>query len=148
MRIPGLQEILLRDGYSSEDTIDIYIAYLSGGIEAAVDAFKWADDTEHDYSGELRRVIQKWQTEKDGWEEVATSFLIANSASAAFSEMVNKEIYMEDIITISLDAIKVMEDGLKKLGITLTDAQVDEIYVPMLGVLEKLSKWPDYRHEH
>jgi uncharacterized protein with ATP-grasp and redox domains len=60
----------------------------------------------------------------------------------------NNEIYMEDITTISLDAIKVIEDGLKKLGITLTDKQVDEIYVPMVEKLEEISKWPDYRHEH
>lgn len=147
MRIPELSEVLLRYGYNEEDIAEIQSVYLSGGIEKAVNAFKWVDDAEHDYSGELRDVIKKWQTEKDGIEEVASAFLIANSASTAFSE-VKKEICMEDIITVSLAAIKTIEDELKKLGITLTDKQVDEIYVPMLEILEKLSKWPDYRHEH
>ena len=55
--------------------------------------------------------------------------------------------YMEDVITISLKAFKEIEDGLKLYGITLTPEQEDEIYVPMLNKLEMLSNC-NYRHEH
>lgn len=55
--------------------------------------------------------------------------------------------YMEDVITISLGAMKEIEDGLKKFGITLTGAQEDEIYIPILEKLEKLSNG-DYRSQN
>jgi len=58
----------------------------------------------------------------------------------------NKEIAMEDVSTISLAAMKAIEDGLKEFGITLTPEQEDEVYVPMSEKVEKLAGYPDYRH--
>jgi len=189
MRIPELPEILLMNGYDEEDIAEIESAYLSGGLEAAVNAFKWADDAEHDYGGELRRVILKWQTKKDEIETIAKAFLEIERADPKVSEVFipnnkdgdkivedlknwlkevgeveddtefkkefrkvfaprdKKEMWMDDVSTISLAAMKTIEDGLKEFGITLTDEQEDEIYVPMLEKLEKFSNC-NYRHEH
>lgn len=60
--------------------------------------------------------------------------------------VVAKEIAMEDVSTISLAAMKAIEDGLKEFGITLTPEQEDEVYVPMSEKVEKLAGYPDYRH--
>lgn len=54
--------------------------------------------------------------------------------------------YMEDVVSISLAAMKEIEDGLKKNGITLTPEQEDEFYVPIWERLEKYSNG-DYRSQ-
>ena len=58
----------------------------------------------------------------------------------------NNDMYMEDVATISLDAMKAIEDGLKKFGIELTPEQEDEFYVPIWEKLEKYSNG-NYRRE-
>lgn len=58
------------------------------------------------------------------------------------------DVYMEDIHSIGLEAMKVVEERLKEKGVVLTDQQQDEIYVPMCDALEKACGHPDYRHEH
>jgi hypothetical protein len=50
-----------------------------------------------------------------------------------------KELYMEDVQTISLMAFNEIENGLKEFGIKLTPEQEDEIYVPIVEKLEKYS---------
>lgn len=57
----------------------------------------------------------------------------------------SKEIAMEDVRSIGLDAMAVIEAKLKEFGITLTDGQDDEIYVPMVAAIEKIAGYPDYR---
>ena len=47
--------------------------------------------------------------------------------------------YMEDVSTIFLAAMKEIEEGLKKFGITLTPEQEDEFYVLIWERLEKYS---------
>jgi len=56
-----------------------------------------------------------------------------------------KEIAMEDVRSIALDAMHVVQEKLKEFGITLTDEQDDEIYVPLADTLERLAGYPDYR---
>ena len=60
----------------------------------------------------------------------------------------SRQIYMEDVHSISLAAMKVVEDGLKEFDIVLTPEQDDEIYVPLDNTIEKLAGCPDYAHEH
>ena len=57
------------------------------------------------------------------------------------------ELYMEDVRTISLRAMKEIEDGLKSYGITLTPEQEDEFYVPIIDKLENYSNG-NYRSEN
>ena len=61
--------------------------------------------------------------------------------------MTNNDMYMEDVATISLDAMREIENGLKKFNITLTGEQEDEFYVPIWEKLEKYSNG-NYRREH
>lgn len=56
-----------------------------------------------------------------------------------------KDIYMEDIASISLDAMKVIEDWLAKYGIKIKPEQEDDIYVPIHDFLEKIAGYPEYR---
>jgi hypothetical protein len=60
----------------------------------------------------------------------------------------SKTIAMEDVKSIGLDALKVVEDKLKEFGIELTDEQSDLIYVPMIDTIEKVAKYPDYRNHN
>ncbi len=57
----------------------------------------------------------------------------------------SKTIAMEDVKSIALDALKVVEDKLKEFGIEMTDEQSDSVYVPMCDTIEKVAKYPDYR---
>jgi DNA-directed RNA polymerase alpha subunit len=57
----------------------------------------------------------------------------------------SKDIAMEDVKSIGLDAMKVIQEKLKEFGITLTDEQEDAIYVPMVDAIEKVAGCPDYR---
>ena len=56
--------------------------------------------------------------------------------------------YMEDVHSIGLDAMKVIEEELKKYGIKMTPEQEDGIYLPMCDAIEKIVGYPDYRHHH
>ena len=56
----------------------------------------------------------------------------------------SKEAYMEDVRSIALEAMKLVEEKLKEHGIVLTDEQNDEIYVPMCDTIEKFCGYPDY----
>ena len=53
------------EGYNDEDIDAIVEAYFSFGIGAAVRTYEWADDAEHDFSGELRGVIIEWEKENN-----------------------------------------------------------------------------------
>lgn len=55
-----------------------------------------------------------------------------------------KEIYMEDVRNISLEAMALIETRLKEFGIELKDGQDDLIYVPMEEAIEKIAGCPDY----
>jgi hypothetical protein len=63
----------------------------------------------------------------------------------AEDKAMSKTIAMEDVHSIGLEALKLVKDRLKEYGIELTDAQDDELYVPMCDVMEKLAGYPDYR---
>jgi hypothetical protein len=57
-----------------------------------------------------------------------------------------KDIAMEDVKSIALEAMEHIEQRLKEYGITLADKEDDEIYVPMCNTIEKIAKYPDYRN--
>ena len=61
--IEELVEYLIRYGYNEEDADEIHNAYYIGGIKGAVDKFRWADDETHDYTSELKKIIEDWQVE-------------------------------------------------------------------------------------
>jgi len=56
-----------------------------------------------------------------------------------------KEIYMEDVRNMSLEAFQVIENKLKEFDIVLTTEQEDSIYLPLTTALEKIANYPDYR---
>ena len=58
----------------------------------------------------------------------------------------SKEIAMEDVGSISLEAMKVIQDGLKEYGIELTAEQEDDLFVPMKDTIERIAGNPDYRN--
>ena len=55
-----LNNYLQSQGFNDEDALKAAEAYIKGGIEMAVDTFRWADDSKHDYSGELKDTILEW----------------------------------------------------------------------------------------
>ena len=55
---------------------------------------------------------------------------------------------MEDVHSIALAAMGVVEEKLKEFDIVLTPEQDDEIYVPLDNTIERLAGYPDYAHEH
>lgn len=55
-----------------------------------------------------------------------------------------KELYMEDVHSIALEATELVQKRLKEFGIELTDAEEDEIYVPLDNAIEKHSNG-DYK---
>jgi hypothetical protein len=57
------------------------------------------------------------------------------------------DMYMEDAHAIGLKAMEAIAKELKEYGVTLTDAQEDQIYLPMIAVIEMLGNCY-YRHEH
>ena len=57
-----------------------------------------------------------------------------------------KEMYMDDVHSIALEATELIEKRLKEFGIELNDQQEDEIYVPLIDTIEKYSNG-NYRHE-
>lgn len=56
-----------------------------------------------------------------------------------------KEIAMEDVNSIGLEAMELIGNRLKEFGIELKPGQDDLIYVPMVEALEKIAGCPDYR---
>jgi hypothetical protein len=55
-----------------------------------------------------------------------------------------KTIYMEDVRSIGLEAMALIEKRLLEFGIELKDGQDDLIYVPMEEAIEKIAGSPDY----
>ena len=56
------------------------------------------------------------------------------------------EMYMEDVRNIAVDADTLIEERLKKFGITLTNEQEDDIHNKIWEILESVSNM-NYRHE-
>lgn len=56
-----LQSYLFKCGYGDEDADEIAHQYHESGIESAVKRFEYANDYEHDYTGELRYYIREWE---------------------------------------------------------------------------------------
>ena len=67
--IEELCEYLVRYGYNEEDADEIHDAYLIDGIDGAVKAFEWANDGRHDWTSELKDVIEDWQKEVGEYRE-------------------------------------------------------------------------------
>ena len=61
--IEELCEYLMRHGYQKDIADDIHNAYVRGGLKEALDWFEWANDDEHDSTGELRNYIENWREE-------------------------------------------------------------------------------------
>lgn len=57
-----------------------------------------------------------------------------------------KNIYMEDISSIALEAYDIIYKEFKDRGIEITDEEGDKIFVPLLETLEKFCNYPDYRN--
>lgn len=64
--IQPLVDYLCSNGYFPRDAVPMAEAFERGGIDAAVATFAWADDPEHDYTGELRDVFEQWVIERGG----------------------------------------------------------------------------------
>jgi hypothetical protein len=58
-----------------------------------------------------------------------------------------KEMWMEDVLSIAVNADELIENQLKEFGITLTDEQEDEIHNAIWKVLEGVSNG-EYRHHN
>jgi acyl carrier protein len=57
----------------------------------------------------------------------------------------SKEIHMEDVRAISLEAMELIENRLKEFGIELPPGEDDKIYEPMSAAIERAAGCPDYR---
>ena len=64
-----------------------------------------------------------------------------------FQPNASNKLYMEEVSTIALDAMKVIEDGLAKYGITMTGEQEDHIFLFVEREVERFGNG-DYRHHH
>jgi len=124
-----LREYLMKVGYAYDIVLEIEDIYCQKGIEGVVKWYKFADSDEHDNSGELRKHIDTWH--KEYIEKVIPIHC--------------QDLYMDDVGSIALKATELIEEELKKFGITLTDEQQDWFYVPIWEKLEKFSNG-DYRH--
>jgi hypothetical protein len=62
-------------------------------------------------------------------------------------DMDKNDLWMEDVASISLEAMEIIQRRLAEKGVVLTDKTEDEIYVPMHDAIEKFSNG-NYRHEH
>jgi len=56
-----------------------------------------------------------------------------------------KDIAMEDVNSIAIEAMELIEQELKEYDIVLTSEQCDELYIPIRDIIEKIAKYPDYR---
>lgn len=63
------------------------------------------------------------------------------------SEKSRDNFYMEDVHGLALEAMEVIEKGLREYGIELKPGQDDEFYMPMVETIEKYSNGY-YRHDH
>lgn len=61
--------------------------------------------------------------------------------------IMKKELWMENVSDIALEASNIIQERLKSFGIELNSEQEDEIYVPLVNIIEKYSNG-NYRHEH
>jgi hypothetical protein len=52
---------------------------------------------------------------------------------------------MEDVRSISLEAIDLIETRLRGLGIELKPGEDDELYLPLRDTISKIAGYPDYR---
>jgi hypothetical protein len=59
----------------------------------------------------------------------------------------NKQIWMDDVVSIALEATELIQKRLKEHGIEVKDAQEDEFYIPIFNALEKYSNG-DYRNNN
>lgn len=57
----------------------------------------------------------------------------------------SEDLYMEDIISISLEAFELIERRLKEYGIEIKEGQDDELYIPMEQTIERYGNG-EYRH--
>jgi len=62
-----------------------------------------------------------------------------------FQPNASEDLYMEEVTSISLGAMGVIEEGLKKHGITMTDTQEDNIYLFIEREVERFGNG-EYRH--
>lgn len=56
-----------------------------------------------------------------------------------------KQIYMEDVNTITLESVDHIQKALGVYSITLTTDQEDELYEKINNLIERFSKVSDYR---
>jgi len=64
-----------------------------------------------------------------------------------FQPNASDSLYMEQVSSISLGAMDVIEEGLKKYGITMTDEQEDHIFLFIEREVERFGNG-EYRHHH
>ena len=67
------------------------------------------------------------------------------SEEFTFQPNASDKLYMEQVHSIALDAMKVVEDGLAKYGIKMTDEQEDHIYMFIDREVERFSNG-EYRN--
>ncbi len=77
----SLKDHLVEYGYFPEDAEGFSSLFIVGGIELAVDSFRWADEPDdpeyHDYSGELRAVIEDWEMKTETRDSVPSKKEVA-----------------------------------------------------------------------
>lgn len=56
-----------------------------------------------------------------------------------------KEIYQEDVRSIALEALELVQSKLKGYDIILKPEQEDKIYVPLIEAIDSICNYPDYR---
>ena len=59
----------------------------------------------------------------------------------------NKQFFMDDVVSIAIEATELIQKRLKEHGIEVKDAQEDEFYIPIFNALEKYSNG-DYRNNN
>ena len=59
-----------------------------------------------------------------------------------------KEIYQEDVRSISLEATELVRAKLKEFNIILTPEQEDKVYLPLVAAIDSVSNYPDYRNQN
>ena len=64
-----------------------------------------------------------------------------------FQPNASDSLYMEQVSSISLGAIKVIEDGLKEHGIEMTDEQEDHIFIFIKREVERFGNG-EYRNHN
>ena len=101
--IEELCEFLKRIGWCPDEANEVHSAYYKGGIEAGVEAIKCFDDAKHDYSGEMREDILRWQTENNelpSLREAAQGRSIRFPCSKAF-----KQTNFGDVVVVKCEVV-------------------------------------------